>query len=174
MKKLFVILTLFIGILLSSCNNNAPDKVYEDKEKELLKKELELTKKELELNKKENHEKVEKVQVANKQSDIHDDPTNLIEAIFSAAKSGDLSSLTGLCDPTGSGDGDTKAICNLNSQPQISKDNFRKYFEKGQVIGLPIIEGDKAKVKIKFGLDGTKDEEFNLVRINSKWYLSSY
>jgi hypothetical protein len=81
--------------------------------------------------------------------------------------------LPGLCDPTGANDGDTKQICNIGQAPKDKQDEFVKYFEKGKVVGDAEISGDSAKVKILFGLNGNKKEEFNLVRIDGKWYLSS-
>ncbi len=107
-------------------------------------------------------------------TDLHDDPVKVVEAIFEAARTGDYSLLSGLCDPTGSGDGDTKRICSINSQPKEIQDEFKKYFEKGKVVGSAEINGNEAKVKIKFGLKGNKDEEFNLVKVSGKWYISSF
>jgi len=106
--------------------------------------------------------------------DIHADPVTVVEEIFSAAKSGDFSKLSDLCDPSGAGDGDSKMICNISSQPQAKQDDFKNYFQKGQVVGDAAITGNEAKVKIKFGPDGTKDEEFNLVKVAGKWYIASF
>ena len=105
--------------------------------------------------------------------DIQSDPVKVVEAVFEAARTGDLSVLPGLCDPTGKNDGDTKAICFIGTLSKEEQDEFIKYFEKGKVIGEPEISGDNAKVKIVFGPKGNKNEEFNLVRIDGKWYLSS-
>jgi hypothetical protein len=107
-------------------------------------------------------------------TDIHDDPVKVVEAIFEAARTGDYSQLSGLCDPTGSGDGDTKRICSIDSQPKEIQDEFKKYFQNGKVVGSAEINGNEAKVKIKFGPKGNKDEVFNLVKISGKWYISSF
>jgi protein involved in sex pheromone biosynthesis len=148
MKKQLAIAALSIGLLVTACNNTVSDNPTAQKEKELFKKETELNK--------------------------HDDPVKVVEEIFNAAKSNDFSILSGLCDPKGGGDADVKEICDLSSRPKERQDDFKNYFSKGQVIGSAEITGDKAKVKIKFGPDGTKDEEFNLVRIDGKWYISSF
>ena len=105
--------------------------------------------------------------------DIQSDPVKVVEAVFEAARTGDFSVLSGLCDPTGANDGDTKQICYIGQAPKDKQDEFVKYFEKGTVVGEAEISGDNAKVKILFGLNGNKKEEFNLVRIDGKWYLSS-
>lgn len=105
--------------------------------------------------------------------DIQSDPVKVVEAVFEAARTGDLSVLPGLCDPAGKNDGDTKAICLISTLSKEEQGEFIKYFEKGKVIGEPEISGDNAKVKIVFGPRGNKNEEFNLVRIDGKWYLSS-
>lgn len=107
------------------------------------------------------------------QTDIQSDPVKVVEAVFEAAKTGDFSGLSGLCDPTGANDGDTKQICNIGQAPKDKQDEFVKYFEKGTVVGEAEISGENAKVKILFGLKGNKKEEFDLVRIDGKWYLSS-
>ena len=192
MKNTFAIATLLAAFLLSSCNNTPADKSTEDKEKELLKKELELAKKELELKNQETQRKTERrTAVADKPrggetpqnaervapsapKDIHDDPLMVVQAIFDAAQSHDMSSLSGLCDPTGSGDGDTKALCNVGSQTQQVQDAFISYFQNGRTIGNAVISENRAKVKFKFGPDGTRDEEMSLVKVNGKWYLSSF
>jgi len=155
-----------------------------DKEKELLEKELELTKKELELSKKEDEvkTKTESEPLKQKQvektptvaTDIHDDPVQIMQTIFMSAKTRDFSKLNGLCDPTGGNDGDTKTICNIGSQPFTAQEEFIEYFQNGKVVGTAIIIGDNASVKFKFGPDGNKDEEMNFVKINGKWYLSSF
>ena len=105
--------------------------------------------------------------------EIQSDPVKVVEAVFEAARTGDFSVLPGLCDPTGSNDGDTKAICLIGTLPEEDRNQFVKYFEKGKVKGEPEISGNNAKVKILFGPSGNNDEEFNLVRIDGKWYLSS-
>ncbi|MCI0472655.1 MAG: hypothetical protein L0Y76_03640 [Ignavibacteria bacterium] len=105
--------------------------------------------------------------------DIHSDPVKVVEAVFEAARTGDYSVLPELCDPTGKNDGDTKAICFIGTLSEEDRSQFAKYFSKGKVAGDAEISGDSAKVKILFGTHGTEKEEFNLIRIDGKWYLSS-
>ena len=192
MKTTFATATLLAAFVMNSCNNNQADKSTAEKEKELLKKELELAKKELELKNQETQQKTERRTVVADKSkaretqqnnervapaapkNIHDDPLMVVQAIFDAAQSNDMSQLSGLCDPTGLGDGDTKAICNVSGQTQQVQDAFISYFQNGRTIGNAVISENRAKVKIKFGPDGTRDEEMNLVKVNGKWYLSDF
>lgn len=108
-------------------------------------------------------------------TDIHDDPLSVVQAVFDAAKSGDLSILSELCDPTGAGDGDTKSLCSINNNSsQRGKEGFINYFKNGKITSNAVISGNRATVKFKFGPDGTKDEEFELNLVAGKWYLSSF
>ncbi len=169
------------------------------KELELTKKELELSKKEaalddnkskLELSKGEVAVNNSKSKIEKPNSDINNykqepiskpegtkvnhqsDPKSVVQLIFDVAKSGNLSELSDICSPTC--DGDTKGICNINSQTYYAQKDFVAYFRLGKIIENPIIIGDRASVKFKFGPDGTKEEEMNLIKINDKWYLHSF
>lgn len=182
MKKTFIVTTFLSSFLLISCNNTST----EDKEKELLKKELELAKKELELNKKESEEvrmkkesnpkkqETTETQIEVVSTDIQEDPVKIMQTIFDVAKTNDFSKLSGLCDPTGSGDGDTKSICNVGTQSPKAQNEFKEYFQNGKIIGTALINGNTASVKFKFGPDGTKEEEMNFTKVGGKWYLSSF
>jgi hypothetical protein len=202
MKNTFTIATLLFALFLTSCSNASNEKAADSKETELLKKELELSKKELELNKKERTQASEtqssktsgaakevprdiernmqrnlpvaETQSASSSMDFHADPVKVVQKIFDAAKYSNYAVLSGLCDPTGSGDGDTKAICNVSALPKQAQEEFKKYFQNGQTVGRAEINGNSAKVKIKFGPDGERDEEMNLRNIDGKWYLSSF
>ena len=102
------------------------------------------------------------------------DPKWVVNQVFEAANSNDYSLLSSLCDPSGEGDRDTKRICAVGDESDKSKEEFNTYFKLGKVIGEPTISGDEAKVVIKFGPTGTKDETMNLVNRDGKWYLSSF
>lgn len=185
-------LTIFFTIIILSCQNTHQTKNKSQvSNEELLKKELELTKKELELTKKESsliskstntvnsnpkieQEKKESVSLAKQKIvDIHSDPNSVMRALFDAAKSGNLDNLSYLCDPTGSGDGETKEICKMNSMPFEAKKSFIEYFKNGEVIGNPIIIGDEASVDFSFGPNNTKTAQMKLIRLSGKWYLYS-
>lgn len=106
--------------------------------------------------------------------DIHSSPELVIREVFIAAQTGNFSLLNKLCDPENSGDGDTKRICDIQNASEEKKAEFKLYFSKASIVSKPIIEGDTAKVKIKFGPNGDLDEEFNLVRRDNKWFLFSF
>lgn len=101
---------------------------------------------------------------------MHDSPSNLVNAIFDAAKSGDLSSLSDMCPPNGECDSDSKDICNAANE---HTEEFKSYFSKGKIIGDAIMSGDQAEVHVKFGPDGETEETINLIKIDGKWYLKS-
>jgi len=104
--------------------------------------------------------------------DVQSDPADVVKLLFKAAKSGDYSGLSNLCGQ--GGDGDMKDICDLENQPAEKQEEFQSYFSKGKVVGDAEIEGNEARVKIKFGPDGNDDETMVLMKKNNKWYLSSF
>lgn len=106
-----------------------------------------------------------------KAGDPQADPKALAEAIFDAAKSGNFQSLSAYIDSDA--DGDSKRIGQAATDPGIQED-FKKYFAKGKVSADPVIEGEKASVKILFGPDGTKEETFEMVKKGDKWFLHSF
>jgi len=98
-------------------------------------------------------------------------PGAVAETIFDAAKSGDYQDLPKLIDSEA--DGDSKRIGSVASDPAMQAE-FKKYFEKGRLNGEPVIDGDKASVKILFGPDGEKEETFEMVKKDGNWYLKSF
>ncbi|MBK9417487.1 MAG: hypothetical protein IPN62_09380 [Flavobacteriales bacterium] len=102
------------------------------------------------------------------------DPASVVEAIFAAARTKDFSKLAGLCDPAGTGDGDTKQICSIAFAPEEGKNQFVQAFMYGQVIGKPVIVADTAMVQIMFDQQGGRDESMRMIRRNGLWYLASF
>jgi hypothetical protein len=107
---------------------------------------------------------------------VHESPVAVLKAVFTAARTGELEPLAGLCDPKGENDGDTRNICALGGLAPSARfaQEFKTYFAKGRVNGAPVISGDTAKVPFLFGPNGTKGEEMNFVRRDGKWYLMSF
>ena len=101
-------------------------------------------------------------------------PQAVANMIFSAASSGDYSQLKNLCDASLEPDGDSKHICDVTTGDDKLKASFKEYFSKGKVVGEPTIEGDKAKVNVLFGPDGTKEETFNMAKKDGKWFMVSF
>lgn len=103
--------------------------------------------------------------------DPQTDPKALAEAIFEAAKSGNYTLLPSFV--SADADGDSKMIAQAATDEKIQKE-FQKYFEKGKVSADPVINGETASVKILFGPDGAKEETFEMVKKDGKWYLQSF
>jgi hypothetical protein len=101
-------------------------------------------------------------------------PAGVANMIFDAAKSGDYSHLKDLCDASLEPDGDSKHICDVTTGDDELKAMFKEHFSKGKVAGDAVIEGDKAKIEITFGPDGTKKETFNMAKKDGKWYMVSF
>jgi protein involved in sex pheromone biosynthesis len=106
-------------------------------------------------------------------SDSQGDPAELMRTIFKAAKSGNFSSLTGLC-AVDDGDNDVKMICGIDNESSKKQEEFKEYFAKGKVVGEPTIDGDEASVEFMFGPDGDKGETMRMIKKGKKWYLRSY
>ena len=106
-------------------------------------------------------------------SDSQRDPADVMHTIFKAAKSGNFSSLTGLC-AADDGDNDVKMICGIENESSKKQEEFKEYFAKGKVVGEPTIDGDEASVEFMFGPDGDKSETMRMIKKGKKWYLRSY
>ncbi len=100
-------------------------------------------------------------------------PEGVVNAVFHAAKSGDATHLSQLCDPRGDNDGDTRRICKLTNDGEDWK-RFVEYFADGSVGTDVRTAGSRAVVPFKFGPGGTKSEEMKVIEVDGKWYLSSF
>ena len=103
--------------------------------------------------------------------DVQADPRSVAEAIFNAARSGNYGGLAVLIDADA--DTDAKMITQVSADKTI-QDQFKEHFSKGKVSAEPVVSGETASVNILFGPDGTKEETFEMVRKNGKWYLKSF
>jgi hypothetical protein len=101
------------------------------------------------------------------------DPAKVVEALFDAARSGRWAQLGGLCDPRGENDGDTRRVCAL-AQDGADRAEFQQFFRHGRVSGAVAIQGDRARVPILFGPDGSRNETVTLIRRGSLWYLLGF
>lgn len=98
-------------------------------------------------------------------------PENVVNAVFTAARTGDVGKLSLLCDPAGTGDGDVKDICAVKN---VSEKDFAVYFKNGKISGTVKTDGMMAEIPILFGPDGTKPETMMLKKVGDKWYLESF
>lgn len=105
------------------------------------------------------------------QADPQAHPGSVAEAIFAAARSENYSGLAVLIDADA--DTDSKMIAQVATD-KSTQEEFKKYFSKGKVTGEPTVSGETASVNILFGPDGTKEETFQMVQKNGKWYLRSF
>ncbi len=101
-------------------------------------------------------------------------PEQVVELLFKAAQSRDFSILKNLCDPEGKNDGDTKRLCNLESESNEWQQQFVAFFSQGEITGQPIIKGNEAQVNFKFGDKQSVSETMHLVKHGDKWFLSSF
>lgn len=106
-----------------------------------------------------------------KSKNAQENPKAVAEAIFDAAKNSKYDGLSALIDADG--DKDSKMIAQVATDKELQK-MFQEYFSKGKVNGEPVINGDAASVNILFGPDGTKEETFEMVKKDGKWYLKSF
>ncbi len=103
-------------------------------------------------------------------------PEGTLNAVFEAAKSGDMSNLTKLCHAELENDADTKRICDCgkkDADKNLLKE-FKRYFAKGFIVGKARIKDNKAEVDFKFGPNGKKDEHMRMLKKDGKWYLASF
>ncbi len=100
-------------------------------------------------------------------------PGNVLQAVFSAAKSQDFFELSGLCDPLKKNDGDTTDICQINKDHKDKK-SFLRDFKRGRINGITRVLGNRARVPFLYGSRGTIQEIMHLVRRGEKWYLYKY
>ncbi|MCW2631601.1 MAG: hypothetical protein JWR88_563 [Pseudonocardia sp.] len=104
-------------------------------------------------------------------------PEPVVQAVFDAAKSGDIAKLADLCDPTGRNDQDTQDICDLAkgdpAKESAALEAFRRDFSKAAIRNTDVT-GSKATIDFTYGPDGTKSGKMTLVERDQKWYLSGY
>lgn len=100
-------------------------------------------------------------------------PESVLQAVFSAAATGDFTNLAGLCDPLGENDGDTALICEVTADHEMAGE-FEAYFRNGRIDGDLLIDGDYAELPFLFGPDGDEPETMNFILRDGKWYLFDF
>ena len=98
-------------------------------------------------------------------------PEGTVEHIFSSAKNNDLTKMRHLLDPYGEYDVDAQQICLVEMFPSDGQNEWRKEFANGRIMGVPIIEGDKAEIEIAIGNSSNRLEKIKLVQRKDKWYV---
>ncbi|MDX1629316.1 MAG: hypothetical protein R3345_11490 [Fulvivirga sp.] len=104
-------------------------------------------------------------------SKIHGSPASVMETIFEAANSGDVSKLKFLCNPYSDTEADVKLICNVPSWPPWEKEHFIEYFKGAEITGNVRIFENEAQVPFKFK---SGHESMKMIRIGEMWFLQSF
>lgn len=111
--------------------------------------------------------------VKTKASDIQDEPEWVVQEVFDAARTGSYANLSGLCCPKPDcwHDNDTEGLCNVSSASKEKQDEFRRLFEKSEIVGEPVIKGNLAEIRITYNQYGMRQATVHLVKLLGKWYL---
>jgi serine/threonine-protein kinase len=102
----------------------------------------------------------------------YSDPASVTASIFEAARTGHTGHLSGLCDPLGENDGDTRRICEMTTDSDDWRE-FQLTFQGARVLGQRVGPA-RAEVEFSFGPAGSRTETMNLVRRGDRWYLASF
>ena len=95
-------------------------------------------------------------------------PTALANAIFAAAKSGNLDGLASIVDEHS--DQEAKDIGNVSRTDAEFQAMFRKHFANGRVVGEPFLDDDGgAYVAIEYGKAGDKEKLLVMSKEGNKW-----
>ena len=100
-------------------------------------------------------------------------PEELVEALFTAARQEDPSSLAGYCHPAIETDGDVADICAM-TRDSDGWASFVEWFRTGVVVGPVEIEGEVARVPFRFGPEGDREETMELHLWGERWYLRAF
>jgi hypothetical protein len=100
------------------------------------------------------------------------DPVATAETIFYLIQNEEYDALPALIDEEA--DENSKQLGELKYADKAKQEQTKEYFASASLNGDPVIDGDKATVKINLGHNGTFEETFGMVKKNGKWYLSSY
>ena len=100
-------------------------------------------------------------------------PAAVVQAVFSAAATGDYVNLSGLCDPLGENDGDTALICEITTG-HANENDFIQIFANGRINGDVIINGERAELPFLFGPAGDQQETMILILRDGRWYLLEF
>jgi len=115
--------------------------------------------------------------------DFQSDPESVLNEVFRAANEKDFSNLNKLCPPDKSNDGDTqKYICDIASASENIQEEFITYFKTGKITGDIKYSSSHRGFEIAFvpfnfnysGGANQGNETMKMVKIDGKWYLSSF
>lgn len=121
------------------------------------------------------------VSAQSSKENFQSDPKLLLEEVFRAAKERDYSNLNRLCPPNNINDGDTQDICDITSTKE-RLDDFISYFENARINGeitYSVSSDGNEIARVPFWCnhpagESRSNETMNMVKIDKKWYLSSF
>lgn len=102
-----------------------------------------------------------------------DAPEKVALALFEAARYTNWRRLPTLCMPDGSSERSAKEICDVGKTADDKRTAFRDDFRQGGTDGIAAIDGDSAKINIKYAKKLAKTAELTLKRVDGKWYIVS-
>jgi len=101
-------------------------------------------------------------------------PEQVALALFEAARYTNWSRLPTLCMPDGSSERSAKAICDVGNVAGDERTAFREDFKQGGTDGIAAIDGDSAKINIKYAKKLAKTADLTLKRVDGKWYIVNF
>ena len=110
------------------------------------------------------------VQLAAGQPAAPTSPEGVLETVFEAARTGDISALPSLCPPAGDNDDATRRICELAATGPDAV-AFAEVFSTGRVIGPATL---RAEVPFVYGPAGDQRERMELIQRDGRWYLFTF
>jgi diacylglycerol kinase family enzyme len=126
------------------------------------------------------------ISIASAQSELEgfqSEPKLLLEEVFRAANEQDYSNLFKLCPPNKANDGDIqKYICDIASSSEQGIKEFISYFKNARITGEVTYSSTSdgtVSAQIPFWFnhpvgESRSNETMNLVKVDGKWYLSSF
>ena len=106
--------------------------------------------------------------------DFQSSPQGTIEYLFSAAKNRDFSKVRHLRDPYGEYSNSALEVCLIEMQLKEAQDAWIRLFEKGRIMGEPVVNDTKAEIEIATGMSSNKLRKVQLIRRLDKWYLQNF
>ncbi len=103
-----------------------------------------------------------------------DTPEKVALGLFEAARYTNWSRLPTLCLPDGKSEASAKEFCEIGKTADDKRTAFRDDFRQGGTDGSPTIDGDSAKITIKYAKKLAKTAELTMKRVDGRWYLVSF
>lgn len=103
-----------------------------------------------------------------------DTPEKVALALFEAARYTNWNRLPTLCMPDGTSEKSARDICEIGKTADDKRTAFRDDFRQGGTDGSPAIDGDSAKITIKYAKKLAKTAELTMKRVDGRWYIYTF